>query len=139
MNFNKLIGELVQNPIVVDYSNKYTNNIELNGFIVKKPRFFKHDKSGIESCSFVLFQLTNNASRLEIASFSCMTYIKELVDQLRQVDKVLMVHCSGKLIYSKKVQGCYPQVIAIETLYEFDLDLENELWNTLERKKMYMN
>lgn len=127
MNFNEVIGKLVQSPIVVGYSNKYTNIIELNGFIVKKPRYFKHDKSGTESCSFVLFQLTNNAGRLEIASFSCMTYIKELVDQLKVLDKVIMVHCGGKLIYSKKVNGCYPQVIAIQTLYEFDLDLESEL------------
>ena len=126
MNFNQLIGKLINNPVVVDATRQYGNFVQASGLLIKKPRFFKHDKSGTESCSFVLFQISNTQEKVEILSFSCMTYVKELVEQLKTVDKVLLLNCSGKLAYSKKIKGCYPQIVGIETLCEFDLDLENE-------------
>lgn len=121
--FEELVLEMGKNPIYVETQHKYRNNIDLSGYLLRKPKFIKHDKTGTESCSFLLYQLTQTIYGLDIQIFSCITYVRELVEQLKENDKVLFLATVGKLRYSKKVHGLYTQVVEMKTLYE----LENNL------------
>ena len=53
------ISDMLPNPILIDMTYKYRNNIELSGWIIRKPKFIKHDKTGVESCSLLLYQINN--------------------------------------------------------------------------------
>lgn len=120
---NELVDTLTQHPLVVEIAYKYRNSIELNGFILKKPKFFKHDIRKTESCSFLLYQITNQKGVVKLEIVACMTYVKELVAQLKTIDKVVFVATVGKVRYSKQVHSDYDQVLEMKTLYQLDLPL----------------
>lgn len=127
----KVIEEVMKNPVVVEMNYKNKNLVELSGYILVKPKFIKHDRTGIESCSFILFQLNNRKGVLNVDSFSCMCYVKELIEQFKTLDKVIYVAALGQLRYSKIVKNTYTQVGEIKTLFELDDDLADE-WGKLE-------
>lgn len=126
MKLNDALIELSKNPLIVSGSYKYQNRIELSGLIVRKPKFIKHDKTGIESCSFILQIINNVNGEIKLETFSCMTFVRDLVEQLKNQEKVIFVSCIGKLMYSPKVHGNYTQITYIETLCEFDMELAPE-------------
>lgn len=124
--FDKCIEELALNPATIDMTYKYSNNIELSGWIIRKPKFIKHDKKGVESASLLLYQINNSKGEIKIECFSCMVYVKELVEQLKKQENVLFVATVGKLRYSYKIRGYYSQVVEMATLMETDTPLVNE-------------
>ena len=119
------INKLLHNPITADMTYKYHNSVELSGFIIRKPKIIKHDKTQRESCSLILYQINNTNGELKIESFSLMVYGKNLVDQLKKVDKVLFVATMGIMRHHFKY-GDYSQVTEMETLVEFDIKLAQE-------------
>jgi len=119
------INLMLGNPILTEMTYKYSNNVELSGWIIRKPKFIKHDKTGVESCSLLLFQINNVNNELKIESFNCMCYVKELIEQLKQQEKVLFVATVGKLRHHFKY-GDYSQVVEMQTLAELDLPFANE-------------
>ena len=127
----QLMDEILVNPAIIDMTYKYRNNIELSGWILRKPKFIKHDKMNIESCSFVLYQINNVNGEIAMSSYSCMVYVKELVDQLKAINNVIFVACVGKVRHHFKY-GDYTQVLEMETLYELPNELAKE-WEV--RKK----
>ena len=119
------IDLMLHNPVTMDMTYKYRNGVELSGFIIRKPKFIKHDITGKESCSFILFQINNVNGEIRLDSYSCLTYVGTLIEQLKKIDKVLFVATLGKLRHHFKF-GDYTQVSEMETLAELDIDLTNE-------------
>ena len=122
---NDVVDKLVLNPITIDMTYKYKNTVELSGWIIRKPKFIKHDKTGVESCSLLLFQINNKNGEIKLESFNCMVYVKELIEQLKVQDKVLFVATIGKIRHHYKY-GDYSQIVEMQTLAELDLPLANE-------------
>lgn len=119
------IDLMLHNPIVMDMTYKYRNSIQLSGFIIRKPKFIKHDKTGRESCSLILHQINNANGEIKLESFSCMVYSLTLIEQLKKVDKVIFVATMGIMRHHFKY-GDYSQITEIETLAELDIDLTYE-------------
>ena len=128
MDFKNVLEKVLQSPIIYDSCYKNKNSIDLSGWVLRKPKFIKNDKTGTESCSLILYQINQTMGELKIESFSLMVYVKDLINQLKNQDKVLYVATIGKLRYSKIVQGLYSQVTEMETLFELDIPLA-EQWN----------
>lgn len=122
---NDIVDKLVLNPITIDMTYKYKNTVELSGWIIRKPKFIKHDKTGVESCSLLLFQINNKNGEIKLESFNCMVYVKELIEQLKVQEKVLFVATIGKIRHHYKY-GDYSQIVEMQTLAELDLPLANE-------------
>ena len=123
MKITDTLNKVLANPMTNDISYKYRNNIDLSGFILKKPHIIKHDKTGIESCAFILYQVNAKGGDLKIESFNCITYVRELVDQFKTLNNVIFVATVGKLRYSPRIKGDYTQVVEIATLFEYDIEL----------------
>lgn len=124
-SLKETVEEMLQSPILIDMTYKYRNSIELSGWIIRKPKFIKHDKTGIESCSLLLYQVNNTNGILKLETFACMCYVKDLIEQLKKQDKVLFVATVGKIRHHYKY-GDYSQIVEMETLAELDLPLANE-------------
>lgn len=122
---NELIDEILPNPVIIDMTYKYRNTVELSGWVLRKPKFIKHDKTGVESASLLLYQINNANGELVMTSFSCMVYVKDLVDQLKKQDKVIFVACVGKIRHHFKY-GDYTQVLEMETIAELPNELAME-------------
>jgi len=123
---NEVIDKLIRNPLLIDTTYKYRNDIDLTGFILRKPKFIKHDKKGVESASLLLYQINNTHGIVKINCYGCMCFVKELVEQLKKQDKVIFVATVSKLMYSSKLHGDYAQILEMKTLYEFDIDMASE-------------
>lgn len=122
MQFDNVLDKLIRNPYLIDNTYKYHNRVELSGWVMRKPKFVKHDIKGTESCSFPLYQINNVYGYIKLESFSCMCYIKELVEQLKQLDNVIYIVVIGKVRHHKKL-GDYSQIYEIKTLAETDIPL----------------
>ena len=125
MNYKKTIDKLLLNPIIVDMTYKYRNDVTLSGWIIRKPKIIKHDTKNIESASIILHQINNSNGEIKIETFNCMCYVKDLIEQLKKQDKVLFVATVGKIRHHYKY-GDYSQILEMETLVELDLPLANE-------------
>ena len=119
------IDLMLGNPVLTEMTYKYRNNVELSGWLIRKPKFIKHDRTGVESASLLLFQINNVNGELKIESFNCMCYVKELIEQLKKQKNILFVATVGKLRHHFKY-GDYSQVVEMQTLAELDLPLANE-------------
>ena len=119
------IDLMLGNPVLTEMTYKYRNNVDLSGWIIRKPKFIKHDRTGVESASLLLFQINNVNGELKIESFNCMCYVKELIEQLKKQKNILFVATVGKLRHHFKY-GDYSQVVEMQTLAELDLPLANE-------------
>ena len=124
-SFKETSDKLLLNPIVIDMGYKTKNSVELSGWIIRKPKFIKHDKTGVESCSLLLYQVMNVGGEIKIESFNLMVYVKELIEQLKKQQKVLFVATVGKIRHHFKY-GDYSQVVEMETLAELDIPFANE-------------
>ncbi|MBO7716017.1 MAG: hypothetical protein J6S85_20805 [Methanobrevibacter sp.] len=125
-NFKETVGEILKNPIIAETNKRFMNSVVLDGYIIKQPKFFKHDEKGIESCSFVLFQVNNINGSVDLYSYSCITYIPEIVEYLKSMKNVTMVNAQGILKYSKKLRMYYSHVVKLDDLIELDTPLAQE-------------
>ena len=119
------IDSMLGNPVLTEMTYKYRNNVDLSGWIIRKPKFIKHDRTGVESASLLLFQINNVNGELKIESFNCMCYVKELIEQLKKQKNILFVATVGKLRHHFKY-GDYSQVVEMQTLAELDIPFAAE-------------
>lgn len=127
-----VIEEMVRHPATIEMAFKTKNSVELSGWVLRKPKFIKHDKTGVESCSLPLYQLTNSKGNAKIESFSTMIYNKDLVGKLKKVDTVIFIASVGKIRHHKQY-GDYVQISEIQTLIELDIPLAEE-WRKKDAK-----
>ena len=119
------IDSMLGNPVLTEMTYKYRNNVDLSGWIIRKPKFIKHDRTGVESVSLLLFQINNVNGELKIESFNCMCYVKELIEQLKKQKNILFVATVGKLRHHFKY-GDYSQIVEMQTLAELDIPFAAE-------------
>ena len=122
--FEQVVNEILPSPILTEL--KYRNIVVLSGFILRKPKFIKHDKTDVESCSFILYQIVKNKGITEISSQSCLVYATDLVNQLKGKNNVLFVATLGKFRYSGRVHNYYSHITEMEILYELDIEMADE-------------
>ena len=123
MTFEETLQELINHAMVIKASYKHQNALVLSGYIIKKPTIVKHDTKDVHSCSFVLYQLNEKGGKPWYESYSCITYIKDLVEQFEQLDHVIYVSVKGKLRYSTRHKTSYLQVLEIKTHFELETKL----------------
>lgn len=119
------IKELIANPIMVEMTYKYKNSVALSGWIIRKPRFIKHDITGVESCSLSLYQINNIRGQIKVESFCLMVYVKDLIQQLKEQKNILFIATMGKVRHHLN-HGDYTQVTEIETIAELDIPFVEE-------------
>lgn len=122
------IQEMMKRPeLIEDMRFKYRNAVEISGWVIRKPKFIKHDKTGVESCSLLLYQLTQKGTYLVIDSYCVMVYVKDLIEQLKDNKNIIFVACVGLIRHNKRF-GDYVQVVEMATLAElpFELAMETE-------------
>lgn len=120
--FRVLVKDLIMHPFMTELRN-YRNDIYLSGFILRKPRFYKHEKVGTESCAFMLYQIVVHSNEVKVESFNCITYVTPLVEQFRKQKNAFFVAMTGKFRHSFKIDNNYVQVVEMETMIEFDKEL----------------
>lgn len=124
-SFKETLDKLIMTPAALDMCYKTKNSIDLSGWVVRKPKFIKHDKTGVESASLLLYQVNNANGEIKIETFSVMVYVKDLVEQLKKQENILFVAIVGKLRHHYKL-GDYTQATEMLTLLELDIPLANE-------------
>lgn len=129
----QVLDKVIESPVIIDLTHRYNNQVELSGWVLRKPKFIKHDKTGIESCSLSLYQINNANGTIKVESFSCMCYVKDLVEQFKKVKNVLYIATMGKVRHHFKY-GDYTQITEIETIYELKIPLAKE-WESKNETK----
>lgn len=118
--FEETLDKLLVNPLVNEMTFKYRNDVELSGWVVRKPKIIINEKTGVESASLLLFQVNNANGKIKLESFNVITYVRSLVEQLKKQEKVLFIATVGKLRHHFKL-GDYSQVVEMITLVETDI------------------
>ena len=124
-SYKETLDKLIMTPAALDMCYKTKNSIDLSGWVIRKPKFIKHDKTGVESASLLLYQVNNANGEIKIETFSVMVYVKDLVEQLKKQQNILFVAIVGKLRHHYKL-GDYTQATEMLTLLELDIPLANE-------------
>lgn len=124
-SYKETLDKLIMTPAALDMCYKTKNSIDLSGWVIRKPKFIKHDKTGVESASLLLYQVNNANGEIKVETFSVMVYVKDLVEQLKKQQNILFVAIVGKLRHHYKL-GDYTQATEMLTLLELDIPLANE-------------
>ena len=124
-SYKETLDKLLVTPAALDMCYKTKNSIDLSGWVIRKPKFIKHDKTGVESASLLLYQVNNANGEIKVETFSVMVYVKDLVEQLKKQENILFVAIVGKLRHHYKL-GDYTQATEMLTLLELDIPLANE-------------
>ena len=124
-SYKETLDKLIMTPAALDMCYKTKNSIDLSGWVIRKPKFIKHDKTGVESASLLLYQVNNANGEIKVETFSVMVYVKDLVEQLKKQENILFVAIVGKLRHHYK-RGDYTQATEMLTLLELDIPLANE-------------
>lgn len=120
---NDIITETLEQPITVELNQKYKNNIDLTGFVLRKPKIITSKTSGIKSVSFILYQLHQNAGFTRVTSYSCLSFDNDLIEQFAKLNNVVFLSVLGALRYSKVVKSTYCEAFKVNTSATFDIDL----------------
>lgn len=134
VNISEVIAKVVENPVVLDMTKRYKNQIAISGWVLRKPKFTVYDSNGVESCSLILFQFENTADVLKIQTYSCMVYEQEIVKQIKNMKNVFYIAGVGKLCYSKIVHGLYAHLMELDIPRELDIPLAPQWERKNERK-----
>lgn len=122
----EVFDELLQHPMVVQVKDKQQNYCILSGFILRKPKFIKLDNTGVESCSLLLYQVNQTKGNTSVQVFSVVTYVKDIIKELKEVNQCAFVTFCGKALHSKKITGLYFQATVMEKDFELGIDLADE-------------
>ena len=125
ITFEETLDKMLENPLINEMTYKYRNSVELSGWIIRKPKFITNDKTGVESASLLLFQINNAGGRIRIESFNCITYVRDLIEQLKKQDKVLFIVSVAKLRHHFK-RGDYAQIVEMQTMGELEIPFADE-------------
>lgn len=129
----EVVKELTQNPMLTQVKGKQQNNAVLGGFILRQPKFIIHDKTGVESCSLLLYQLNQTKGNTSILVISVVTYVKDIIEELKKINQVTYVTFLGKLGSSKKIAGTFVQAMAYQKEFELDIELA-EPWGSAKKE-----
>lgn len=125
---NKDTIEKVRTSIyALTIENMYKNTVCLSGWIIPKPNFFKHDKTGKESVSFIIVQyIRDSQGYAYYKSYSLLSYVTQVIETLKNQKKICYIICDGQVQFSSLKKMFYPQIYDLRVIYSLDLDLESE-------------
>lgn len=123
---DEVFNELLQHPMLVQIKDKQQNYWILSGYILRKPKFIKNDNNGVESASLLLYQVNPTVGNTSVQVFSVVTYVKDIVEEIKKIDKVSFVTFCGKGTFSKKINGLYFQATVMEKSFELGIDLADK-------------
>lgn len=122
----QVVNELMELPFINDMTHKYRKEASISGFILRKPKYIKHDLTQKESCTFQIYQIDNEGGATKIYSYSIIAYTLDIIEQLKKLDKVCLVALVGTIFYSTKTKCLCIRVGEIKTLMECDIELADE-------------
>lgn len=125
MNTNETIGFILNSELAPETTYRYKNTIVLSGWVIRKPKFILSEKSRVESCSLLLFQINKTTRYIKIDSFSCLAFDKIVVEELKKLNYVTYIGLLGVLRYSKKA-GLHIQITSTKVLKKTKLPLTAE-------------
>lgn len=115
----KALTNIANSDIGISISGRYTNTISLNGFIVQKPRITPNRKTGNETCSFILHQITKTINGYIVdKTFHVLCYLPNVVDRLKELENICFVNVVGTFERSRKYKCDYCQ------MYNFEINCE---------------
>ena len=120
------ILDFANSPLGVSINRRYTNRITINGLILQKPKFIKKDDSVNKvSCSFIIHQIsTTERGEVVDTTYSVITYVPSVVDDMKKVDKCCFITCFGKLRRSFKTNSdtCHMTDFIVDHWLDTDLE-----------------
>lgn len=119
----ELIKFIVDTPLGVSMNEKYANSLQINGFVLQKPRFIKHEETGHESCSFIVHQLNRDMYGIKDKTYSMISYLPSIIEKVKQIDSVCFVNCLARLEWNSKRLSYTPVIHTIEITSIFDKEL----------------
>lgn len=115
--------ELIGNSsITIALHGRYADTITLSGWVLQKPKFIQGNKK--ESCSFILHQINNIDGITYDKTFSILAYQPDVIELMRTVDKVSLVHVVGMLGFNSVKKFYFPQVFDAKISHVLDVELE---------------
>lgn len=112
----EILTKISNSKIGESMNHSYSNCWQLNGFIVQKPRFIKHDEKGSESCSFILHQVSkNDYGQIIDISYSLITYLPQIVERLKnELDVCCFISCLAVVHWNRKLKALSGNVYDFE-------------------------
>ena len=129
MNIDEKIERLRQSRFIDGKYHKYTNSVQINGFLVRKPS--EADLiTGQHVMTFYILQILQCGYNI----YHCQTFSKPIQDQIRQITNCSLINVLGRLVYSKNSRYSL-QVEEILVSHEFiDKGMELEpVWKKKEK------
>lgn len=125
MALEEKIQEIANSTVNFGFNNKYVNGVALSGWVFQKPKFSENPIKKSKAASFIIYQVMV-APNGEIAtnSFSCITYVDDLIEKLLKLDSVTFVTCNGRMIYNHYKHSYSPQVMSLNFDLSTDIPLE---------------
>lgn len=110
----KLI-RIAKSPLGVSIAKKYENKVKISGMIVNEPKFLKNSKTGKESCSVIIHQVSETPyGQILDKSFNFITYVPKEIEKLREVKTCCFVSALANLEWFPRMKQYTIQVHELE-------------------------
>lgn len=102
---------------------RYSNSIQLQGFILDKPKIIKSTNTGQnkESASFWVHQVWQYGVNVIDKSFYVITYSPTAIEKLKALNHLAFVNIVGILSYNRKVRTTQVQCELLDFNFELDV------------------
>lgn len=122
---NNKIKQIADSSLNFGMNNRYANSVQLSGWIMQKPKFSHNPRTNSKAVSFILVQvMTTPTGEIETNSFSIITYVDGIMEQLLKLEHVAFVVMIGKLVFNRYKKTTSPQLLQCEITHETDIELE---------------
>ena len=122
---NDKIKQIAESSLNFGMNNRYANSVQLSGWIMQKPKFSHNPRTNSKAVSFILFQvMTTPTGEIETNSFSVITYVDGIMEQLMKLEHVAFIVLIGKLVFNRFKKTVSPQLLQCEITHETDIELE---------------
>lgn len=122
---NDKIKQIAESSLNFGMNNRYANSCQLSGWIMQKPKFSHNPKNGANAVSFILYQvMVTPSGEIETNSFSIITYVDGIMEQLMKLENVAFIVLIGKLVFNRYKKTTSPQLMQCEITTVTDIELE---------------
>ena len=121
MDINEKIEKIRQSRFIDGRFHKYTNSVQINGFLISKPTELDL-KTGQHLMTFYIMQILQYGYNI----YHCQVFSKPIQEQIRNITNCSLINVLGRLVYSKNSRYSL-QVEEILVSHEYvDKDMELE-------------
>lgn len=129
MNIDEKIDFIRQSRFIDGKYHRYTNSIQINGFLISKP-IETTLANGKQIMTFYIMQIL----KMGYSLYHCQVFSKPIQEQIRNIENCSFINVLGRLVYSKKTRYSL-QVEEILVSHEY-LDKGMELEPPYQKKEI---